>query len=146
MLNRFLLSHNYSITEDIAPPLSREKFCQGFKNNLPNNWEVNQIDHPHWICEIKTKETPEIVSNMLVKVLVNFREIELGEKLPYRVLALGGIKNTPANTSSPNSLDFGDWGVDVVETLSPEEFLKSINWDTLISGRSEHEIFKVLSV
>ncbi|MBL1211424.1 DUF2656 family protein, partial [Geminocystis sp. GBBB08] len=41
---------------------------------------------------------------------------------------------------------FGDWGVDVVETLSPEEFLKSINWDSLISGRASEEIFKVLSV
>ncbi|WP_396231836.1 DUF2656 family protein, partial [Geminocystis sp. GBBB08] len=47
--NRFLLSHNYNISEDIAPLLSREEFCKIFKENSSHNWEVNQVEHPHWV-------------------------------------------------------------------------------------------------
>ena len=59
------------------------------------------------------------------------------------ILILGGIKTTPPTSDSPDALQIGDWGVDVVETLVGETFLKGIAWETTIASKSLDTIFKV---
>lgn len=145
MSQRFFLSHNYSISENIASILSPEQFYQVFRQNLPSSWQITALSHAHWRCQVITKEFVSIVSQNLVKALVDYRENQLQKKLPYSILALGGIKNTPSNSTDINSLQQGDWGVDIVEVENPDIFLESINWDNLIAGRLPDDIFKVIS-
>ncbi|BAQ61080.1 hypothetical protein GM3708_1486 [Geminocystis sp. NIES-3708] len=145
MSHRFFLSHNYSISENIAPPLSSDTFCQVFHEYLPSPWQVIPLSHPHWRCQVITDAPVSTVADSFVKVLVDYRQNQLQKKLPYRILALGGVKNTPANSSDVNTLQQGDWGVDIVEVENAEKFLQSINWDNLIAGRLTEDIFKVIS-
>ncbi|MEO1403010.1 MAG: DUF2656 family protein [Cyanobacteria bacterium J06635_1] len=142
---RLLLSHNYSIAETLAPPLSAGAFCALFAAQLPSDWVVKPVDHPHWRCEVKAEGNPAEIGDALVKALVNHRTQQLGQALPYGVLALGGLKNTPATSSNPNALQPGDWGVDVVETPDADAFLQTLGWDALIAGRPQQEIFKAVS-
>ena len=59
------------------------------------------------------------------------------------VMALGGRKDSVGSPGAP--LQQGDWGVDVVETSDADVFLKSIQWDALVSGRPADGIFKVMN-
>ena len=56
---------------------------------------------------------------------------------------MGGIKTTPATSTSPDSLQPGEWGVDVVETAVGEEFLAAMGWEKAIASKSVDSIFKV---
>lgn len=85
------------------------------------------------------------MADSLVQVLVDYRQHQLHKKLLYRILALRGVKNTPANSPDINSLQQGDWGVDIVEVESTDFFLESINWDNLVAGRLTKDIFQVIS-
>lgn len=145
MPTRLLLSHNYSITETLAPPLSAEAFCELFAVQLSSDWTVKPVSHPHWRCEVQAEGSPADIGNALVKALVDYRTQQLGQALSYDVLALGGLKNTPATSSNPSALQAGDWGVDVVETPEAEAFLKNLGWESMIAGRPEPEIFKAVS-
>jgi Protein of unknown function (DUF2656) len=145
MSHRFFLSHNYSISENIAPSIPDEKFWEIFKVKLVSDWQVIPLSHPHWLCQIITSASVSKVAEDLVKALVDYRQNQLQKKLPYRVLALGGVKNTPANSPDVNSLQRGDWGVDIVEVENAQSFLQSINWDNLIAGRLAEDIFRVIS-
>ena len=60
------------------------------------------------------------------------------------ILVLGGIKTTPAASPSPDGLQPGNWGVDVVETLSGDTFLRSIGWDAAIAQKPADSVFKVV--
>ena len=64
------------------------------------------------------------------------------QSLP-EILVLGGVKNTPPTSDSPDALQIGDWGVDVVETSVGATFLQSISWESTISSKPVDEIFKV---
>lgn len=146
MSHRFFLSHNYSISENIAPSIPDDKFWEIFKRKLASDWQVIPLSHPHWRCQIVTNSTSvSTVADSLVEALVDYRQNQLQKKLPYRVLALGGVKNTPANSPDANSLQQGDWGVDIVEVEDAQNFLQSINWDNLVAGRLTEDIFRVIS-
>ena len=64
----------------------------------------------------------------------------------HTVMLLGGLKMTPAMGTSPTSLQPGEWGVDVVETTSPEQFLAGLNWETITANKPPEQIFKVTHI
>ena len=141
---RLLLSHNYNIAETVAPLLSGDEFCNLLVVHLPSDWVIKSVSHPHWRCEVHAEGSPAIIGEALINAVVAYRTEQLQQALSYSVLALGGLKNTPAPSSAPNALQKGDWGVDVIETPDAETFLQTLGWETLIAGRPEQEIFKVV--
>ena len=143
---RMLLSHNFDLTDGKTPALSREAFTQVFVDGFSSHPEVKcrQVDNPHWIVEIVCTAgflTPQQVGEKCAQILSASRQQSLG-KIDFDTLILGGIKTTPATSSSPDALQPNQWGVDVVETKSGEQFLRSISWDTTISGKPVDTIFK----
>ncbi len=145
---RFLLSHNYNISPTLAPVLTVDEFCGAFATHLSQHLavpcQVAPIAHPHWRCEITAEATPIAVGQALVATLSQARSLQLSYPIAYQILALGGLKTTPATSPDPTALQFGEWGVDVVETLEPANFLENLGWDKLIAGRSTDEIFQVV--
>jgi Protein of unknown function (DUF2656) len=141
-----LLSHNFDINDGKTPALSREDFTQVFIDGFSAHSEIKcrQVDNPHWIVEIICVAgflSPQQVGEKCAQILSNSRKQSL-EVINFDILALGGIKTTPATSNSPDALQANQWGVDVVETKSGEQFLRSISWDTTISGKPTDTIFK----
>jgi hypothetical protein len=44
---------------------------------------------------------------------------------------------------SPNSLQIGEWGVDVVETIQADVFLAAIAWSEISASKPSDGIFKI---
>lgn len=141
---RLLLSHNYNLTAAEAPPLSPEEFATAFAE-ASDSWQVRAIAHPHWRCEVIAEGKPQDLGPALASALATYRQKQLGRAPGYPVLALGGLKTTPATSSDPSALQPGDWGVDVVETPDAESFLAALGWEKLIAGRPETEIFQAIA-
>ncbi|MGD1896394.1 MAG: DUF2656 family protein [Phormidesmis sp.] len=144
-LGRMLLSHNFTLPEAEVHPLNREEFADVFVKGLSDvaGIESAPIDNPHWVVEVSyssEKYTPTAVGQQCADVLAEYRKTR-GAK-GFTVMALGGVKNTPATGPSP-SLQTGEWGVDVVETRDPEEFLEEINWDKLAGAKPTEDIFRI---
>ena len=144
---RMLLSHNFDISSDIVPALSREEFAQLFIDGLQDLAKCRLVNNPHWIVEVlfdsdkySAAQMGEYCANTLAKLRSN--QINNTEKKPH-ILILGGIKTTPPMSSSPDSLQTGEWGVDVVETADGDTFLNGIGWEKMIVGKPEESIFKV---
>jgi Protein of unknown function (DUF2656) len=138
-----LLSHNFDITDEKVPVLSREAFTQVFIDGFESNPEIKcrQVDNPHWILEIVAPAnflTPQQVGEKCAQILAVSRG-----SINFDILILGGIKTTPATSNSPEALQANQWGVDVVETRSGEQFLRSINWASTISTKPADSIFSV---
>jgi Protein of unknown function (DUF2656) len=147
---RMLLSHNFDINDSKTPALSREAFTQVFIDGFSSHPEIKcrQVDNPHWIVEIVCVAgflSPQQVGEKCAQILSHSRSKSLGS-LDFDILALGGIKTTPATSNSPDALQANQWGVDVVETKSGEQFLRSIFWDTTIAGKPTDTIFKAESL
>jgi Protein of unknown function (DUF2656) len=147
---RMLLSHNFDLTDDLVPALSREAFTQLFCDGFSSQPEIacRQVDNPHWIVEIICPIdllSPHQVGEKCAEILSDSRIAKLGQ-IDFDILILGGIKTTPATSSSPDALQPNQWGVDVVETKSGAQFLRSINWENTIAGKSAESIFKVESL
>ncbi len=155
---RMLLSHNFDLVDPAVPALSRSAFTQIFVDGFSVDPKVKcrEVDNPHWIVEILCPIelfTPDEVGKKCAEILNSSRTKaslgSLAEPLPWRIdydiLILGGIKTTPATSSSPDALQPNQWGVDVVETKSGEQFLRSINWDATIVTKPTDSIFKVES-
>jgi hypothetical protein len=145
-----LLSHNFDLKDEHVPALSREAFTQVFIDGFSSHPEVQcrQVDNPHWIVEIVCVAnflTPQQVGEKCAQILSTSRSQSLGT-IDFDILILGGIKTTPATSNSPDALQPNQWGVDVVETKSGEQFLRSISWDTTIAGKPVNTIFKVESL
>ena len=146
-MTRLLLSHNHNIPDTVAPSLSIPEFCRAFTQILPpsDGWSINPLSHPHWRCALTTDRSAQQAGEALVNALVNYRQVQTQTSLTYSVLALGGLKTTPPSSDHPHALQPGEWGVDIVETPTVEEFLASINWDTLSASRPATDVFKVVS-
>jgi hypothetical protein len=87
--------------------------------------------------------SPLQVGELCAQALTAKRQSQnLATSMP-NILVLGGLKTTPPTSSSPDALQPGEWGVDVVETTSGDEFLQKIDWDTTVSQRSADTVFKV---
>jgi hypothetical protein len=143
---RMLLSHNFDLTDGNTPALSRAAFTQVFIDGFSSHPEVKcrQVDNPHWIVEVICSPgflTPQQVGEKCAQILSTSRKQSLGV-VSFDTLVLGGIKTTPATSNSPDALQANQWGVDVVETKSGEQFLRSISWDTTIAGKPVDTIFK----
>ncbi|WP_295617523.1 DUF2656 domain-containing protein [Chamaesiphon sp. GL140_3_metabinner_50] len=146
---RMLLSHNFDIKDANVPAMSREAFTQVFIDGFSSHLEVQcrQVDNPHWIVEVVCQEnllTPHQLGEKCAEILTTSRTKSSGS-IEFDILILGGIKTTPATSSSPDALQANQWGVDVVETKSGDGFLQSIGWDATIAGKSPDSIFKVAS-
>jgi Protein of unknown function (DUF2656) len=147
---RMLLSHNFDLTDDLVPALSREAFTQLFRDGFSSQPEIacRQVDNPHWIVEIICSTdilSPHQVGKKCAEILSDSRIANSGQ-IDFDILILGGVKTTPATSSSPDALQPNQWGVDVVETKSGAQFLRSINWESTIAGKSAESIFKVESL
>ncbi|RCJ27934.1 hypothetical protein A6770_24590 [Nostoc minutum NIES-26] len=157
LLGRMLLSHNFDVSTDIVPALSREEFAEVFIEGLAahKHLKCRLVDNPHWIVEVlfPTEEfSPQKVGELCGYALLEKRRtqrspsVSPGEfhsaSMP-EILVLGGIKTTPPTSNSPDALQPGNWGVDVVETLSSEAFLQAIAWDATIAQKPTDSIFKI---
>jgi hypothetical protein len=145
---RMLLSHNFDVTPDILPALSREQFAEIFRSALQNTpLQCRLINHPHWTVEIlypTADFSPAQVGERCARSLAESRHPQrLNTAVTPEILVLGGLKTTPATTPDAEALQPGEWGVDVVETLSGAAFLQSIAWDATIAQKPSDSIFKV---
>jgi Protein of unknown function (DUF2656) len=144
---RMLLSHNFNLTDERVPMLSREAFAAIFTEGLAGmSIECQPIDHPHWIVEVcfGTDLSAEQAGAQCAQVLLEARQIQQPhpDRFPI-ILMLGGLKTTPATGPLP-ALQPGEWGVDVVETASAELFLREIGWTETVATRSPDTVFKVV--
>lgn len=142
-----LLSHNFAVSVNRLPWLDRPSFTQVFSEGWSDRSDlsVRLLEHPHWIVEIVFSPdslAPADLGELCAITLAAKRRSQVSESLPD-ILVLGGIKNTPATSSNPDGLQTGDWGVDVVETESAEQFLTEINWAGMTAARPPEAIFKV---
>lgn len=144
-----LLSHNFNVSGDIVPALSREEFTQVFQSGLSayQNLQCRLVNHPHWIVEIlfPTPEfSPQQVGELCAQAIAQKRRSQqLSADYFPEILVLGGIKTTPPTSDSPDALQPGNWGIDVVETSSGEAFLQAIAWDATIAQKPVDSVFKV---
>ncbi|MEL7069229.1 MAG: DUF2656 family protein [Cyanobacteria bacterium J06581_3] len=142
---RMLLSHNFALPEGEVHSLNREEFADVFVKGLADAEGVScqLIDNPHWIVEVTydtQKYAPTDIGNKCADTLAAYRKNR--DKKEFTVMALGGVKDTPATSPSP-SLQTGEWGVDIVETKDPESFLEEINWEKLSGVKPAEDIFRV---
>ena len=146
---RMLLSHNFDVSEDIVPELSREEFATVFIEGFNSHADIScrLVNNPHWIVEILfpiSELSPQQVGERCAEILAEKRRTQhSGDSSIPNILILGGIKTTPAMSTSPDSLQPGEWGVDVVETASIEQFLQAIGWEATVTQKSPDTVFKV---
>lgn len=144
-----LLSHNFNLNNNELPALSREEFAQVFIDGLKaqENISCSYIKNPHWVVEIlfpTDKFQAQEIGQICGAILTGKRKQDLANsELANDTLILGGKKVTPATSNSPTSLQTGEWGVDVVETIQGDIFLESINWDQLTADKPSDGIFKI---
>jgi hypothetical protein len=142
---RMLLSHNFALSDHNVHPLSREEFSAVFSQGLAIQVGIDcqLIDNPHWIVEVRyetSRYSPAEVGQLCADTLAQYRIANQNEG--FYVMTLGGLKTTPP-TGGPLALQTGEWGVDVVETRSPQEFLEEISWERLTAAKSAESIFKI---
>lgn len=143
--SRMLLSHNFTLSEGDIHPLNREEFAKVFSEAFTEKAgiEAAYIENPHWVVEVryaKVRYTAESAGELCAQTLANYRKSN--NATGFTIMALGGRKTTPP-TGGPPSLQQGEWGVDVVETKEPEEFLAEINWEKLSSAKPSDSIFNI---
>ncbi len=147
---RMLLSHNCTLPEGQLSSLSRADFAHVFIEGLKAHEHIqcSLIENPHWIVEVcfnPQEKSPTEVATLCAQSLSAKRLAEPSPSVDgHTVMLLGGIKTTPASGSSPTSLQPGEWGVDVVETVAPEQFLADMNWDVMTANKTPEQIFKVV--
>jgi hypothetical protein len=144
-----LLSHNFDVTSDNVPALSREEFAEVFQLGLSDrlSCQTRLIDHPHWIVEILfdlDKFTSKQIGEFCAQALADKRISQGLEPTSIpEILVLGGLKTTPPTSNAPDALQTGEWGVDVVETPLGATFLQGISWETTIASKPPDTIFKI---
>ena len=151
-MTRMLLSHNCTLPEGQVASLSRDAFAQVFIDGLKAHRDIqcSPVENPHWMVEVlfdPKQKSPTQVAELCAQSLGDQRLSEPDRAVDsYTVMLLGGIKSTPAMGTSPMSLQPGEWGVDVVETVTPDQFLAGLNWDTVTASKPSEQIFKVTHV
>lgn len=146
---RMLLSHNFNLRNNELPALTREEFAQVFIDGMQGkeNIKCSSIDNPHWVVEIiflTNQFEPKQIGQICGDILTNHRKSQQPDsKAIIDTLILGGRKTTPATSMSPNSLQIGEWGVDVVETIQADVFLAEIAWSEISASKPSDGIFKI---
>lgn len=149
---RMLLSHNCTLPEGQVSSLGRDAFAQVFIDGLKAHADLqcSPVENPHWMVEVlfdSQQQSPTDVAALCAQSLGARRLSEPDRTIDsYTVMLLGGVKTTPAMGASPTSLQPGEWGVDVVETVAPDQFLAGLNWDTVTASKPSEQIFKVTHV
>ncbi len=144
-----LLSHNFNISSNILPELNRKEFNHVFSEGLKKQKNINcqQLSHPHWMVKISfplDEISPVQVGELCVQALVEKRKEQISvDGLLPQTLFLAGKKTTPPLSDNPEGLQTGQWGVDVVETVSAKEFLAQIGWEQVIATKNEKDVFKI---
>ncbi|MEM1367389.1 MAG: DUF2656 family protein [Cyanobacteria bacterium P01_H01_bin.15] len=141
---RMLISYNFDVDPAQLPPLSSSEFVAALQQGLSSEPEITcqPLEHPHWLAEIQfplSQFAPPRIGELCVSAIANQRS---SNKSAPVTLALGGIKTTPATSPNPAALQEGNWGVDLVETVSKDIFFLKVNWTTLIAGKSPDQIFE----
>ena len=142
-----LLSHNFNLNNNELPALNREEFAQIFIDGLKEKGNIacNYIKNPHWVVEIifpQAEYEAKEIGKLCGEILTSKRKSST-ESIATDTLILGGKKTTPTMSTSPTSLQTGEWGVDVVETANANIFLESINWDALTADKPSDGIFRI---
>lgn len=145
---RMLLSHNFNLADEHVPSLNREAFTQVFMDGFAQAEQVSVrlIEHPHWITELVFDTqlvSPQQIGHQCAIALSKSRKHTSSDIKPYEILTLGGLKTTPPTSSSPDALQTGDWGVDVVETVSGDAFLSALNWNAMVGQKPDGQTFMV---
>lgn len=149
---RMLLSHNCTLPDGQVSSLSRADFANVFIAGLKTHSDIqcSLIENPHWVVEVLfdgQQKSPTDIAKLCAQSLGSKRLAEPDKKIAsHTVMLLGGLKTTPASGTSPTSLQTGEWGVDVVETVSPDQFLAGLNWDTVTASKPPEQIFKVTHI
>jgi len=135
----FIVSHNLQINSAEIPAFSAAELADALQNENPQLTSAMALNHPHWMLKVESELD---VNNMAEALLNTWRlvRLKLGHTFNHTAIALGGRKDDNANPSSP--LQIGSWGVDLVETIDSDAFLRSINWDALKSGRPVDAVFE----
>ena len=88
--------------------------------------------------------TPQSVGKLCIQALFLKRQHQLSPgKSPPEMLFLAGKKTTPPLSDNPESLQTGQWGVDLVETASASSFLRQIGWLEKTANQDEDQVFKI---
>ena len=117
---RMLLSHNFNISNEVVPELSREEFINTFIDGLNSYSDLicSEVRNPHWMVEVlfdPNQRSPQEVGKLCAQALRQKRQTQKhANSSSFNILALGGLKTTPPLSTSPTSLQPGEWGVDVV--------------------------------
>ena len=139
-MTQFVLSHNPQVASQSLPVMSASELANGLSDQGMQGVNVSALQHPHWKVRVDSDLDPESLAQTLLQAWRRFRESN-GVQTDFTILALGGRKDGVAMSNS--LLQTGSWGVDVVETDRPSEFLGSINWEGLKSGRPADAIFEI---
>ena len=135
-----LFSHNPQLGKNFEI-LSSSVLAKELNAHLTSELQVSEINHPHWKITAKSSLAPHEFVCKILDAWLCFRKAKSFDN-KYTLLALGGRKDTPA--LSPDApLQKGSWGVDIVETYNTDEFLRSIDWSSLKSGKSEESILEI---
>jgi len=105
------------------------------------------MNNSHWMVEIVFSEdefSPHQIGKLSAEILEQKRKSEKPKdvRMPD-ILILAGKKTTPPRGDSSTSLQPGEWGVDVVETASADNFLTSLNWYEKVEGKPNDRVFKI---
>ena len=139
----------FNISNDIFPELSLEEFTQVFIDGLSqyDGVKCRQVNHPHWMVEIlfpKNSFSPPQIGEICADALVSKRMSHKNKDDSFPdILLLAGVKTTPPLSNSPDTLQTGEWGVDVVETASAERFLNELGWEEKTAGKTIDDVFRV---
>lgn len=136
----FVVSHNLQIASDRVPALSAQELVEALQSQSNAFHSAEALNHPHWLIRLESPLSFDEMAQELVKAWKQFR-IYSSHDSEHHWLALGGRKDSPGSPTSP--LQEGSWGVDVVECADPEQFLLSINWEALKSGRPSDAVFEI---
>ena len=139
-MTQFVLSHNPQVASQSLPVMSASELANGLSDQGMQGVNVSALQHPHWKVRVDSDLDPESLAQTLLQAWRRFRESN-GVQTDFTILALGGRKDGVATSNS--LLQTGSWGVDVVETDRPSEFLGSINWEGLKTGRPADAIFEI---
>jgi hypothetical protein len=139
-MTQFVLSHNPQVSSQSLLVLQATELAGGLSEQAMQGVSIDVLQHPHWKVRVTSDVSPEELAQTVLKAWRRFR-IRQGGPTDFTILALGGRKD---GLATPNSLlQVGSWGVDVVETDQPSEFLANINWEGLKSGRPADAILEI---
>ena len=123
------------------PPMAFDDLAAALLQHCASVFKAEALAHPHWKLSLESTAAPADFAAELTAAWRTIRR-SLGHRDDHAVMALGGRKDSVGNPGAP--LQQGGWGVDVVETVDPDAFLKVINWTGLTAGRPADGVFEVV--